>query len=68
MDDNWARCDAEAIVAALSVRYRFSRANAVHLLRDKGILRQRAEHDRRRRGAVRRRMKRMKRRMTRMKG
>jgi hypothetical protein len=45
MDDDWARCDAEAVVAVLSVRYRFSRANAVQLLRDKGILRQRAEHD-----------------------
>jgi acyl dehydratase len=47
MDDDWARCDAEAVVAALSVRYRFSRANAVQLLRDQGILRPRAEaeHD-----------------------
>ena len=43
MDDDWARCDAEAVVAALSVRYRFSRANAVQLLRDEGILRPRAE-------------------------
>ena len=42
MDDDWARCDAEAVVAALSVRYRFSRANAVQLLRDEGILRPRA--------------------------
>ena len=37
------RCDAEAVVAALSARYRFSRANAVQLLRDEGILRPRAE-------------------------
>ena len=43
MDDDWARCDAEAVVAALSVRYHFSRANAVQLLRDEGILRPRAE-------------------------
>ena len=43
MDDDWARCDAEAVVAALSARYRFSRANAVQLLRDEGILRPRAE-------------------------
>ena len=41
MDDDWARCDAEAVVAALSVRYHFSRANAVQLLRDEGILRPR---------------------------
>jgi hypothetical protein len=41
MDDDWARCDAEAVVAVLSVRYRFSRANAVQLLRDEGILRPR---------------------------
>ena len=27
--DDWAACDAEAVVTALSVRYRFSRANAV---------------------------------------
>ena len=47
MDDDWARCDAETVVAALSVRYRFSRANAVQLLRDEGILLPRAEakHD-----------------------
>jgi glucose/arabinose dehydrogenase len=47
MDDDWENCDAEAVVAALSARYRFSRANAVQLLRDEGILRQRAEaeHD-----------------------
>jgi len=32
MDDNWENCDAEAVVTALSVRYRFSRANAVQLL------------------------------------
>ena len=32
MDDDWPNCDAEAVVAALSVRYRFSRANAVQLL------------------------------------
>ena len=44
MDDDWARCDAQAAVAALSARYRFSLANAVQLLRDAGILRQR-EHD-----------------------
>ena len=43
MDDDWARCDAEAVVTALSVRYHFSRANAVQLLRDEGILRPRAE-------------------------
>ena len=43
MDDDWARCDAEAVVAALSVRYHFSRANAVQLLRDEGILRPHAE-------------------------
>ena len=43
MDDDWPNCDAEAVVAALSVRYRFSRANAVQLLRDQGILRPRAE-------------------------
>jgi hypothetical protein len=43
MDDDWTRCDAEAVVAVLSVRYRFSRANAVQLLRDEGILRPRAE-------------------------
>ena len=52
MDDDWTNCDAEAVVAALSVRYRFSRANAVHLLRDEGILRQRAEHDGRGGGGV----------------
>ena len=34
MDDDWTRCDAEAVVTALSVRYRFSRANAVQLLGD----------------------------------
>ena len=45
MDDDWTRCDAEAVVAALSVRYRFSRANAVQLLRDEGILRPRVEAD-----------------------
>ena len=45
MDDDWARCDAEAVVTAQSVRYRFSRANAVQLLRDEGILRPRAERD-----------------------
>ena len=39
--DDWAACDAEAVVAALSVRYRFSLANAVQLLRDRGILPQR---------------------------
>ena len=44
MDDDWARCDAQAAVAALSARYRFSLANAVQLLRDAGSLRQR-EHD-----------------------
>ena len=43
MDDDWERCDAEAVVTALSARYRFSRANAVQLLRDQGILRPRAE-------------------------
>jgi hypothetical protein len=43
MDDDWPNCDAEAVVAALSARYRFSRANAVQLLRDQGILRPRAE-------------------------
>ena len=44
--DNWAACDAEAVVTALSVRYRFSRANALQLLRDQGILPQReAEED-----------------------
>jgi sugar lactone lactonase YvrE len=43
MDDDWPNCDAEAVVVALSVRYRFSRANAVQLLRDQGILRPRAE-------------------------
>ena len=43
--DDWAACDAEAVVAALSVRYRFSRANAVQLLRDRGILPQREEED-----------------------
>ena len=32
MDDDWENCDAEAVVTALSVRYRFSRANAVQLL------------------------------------
>ena len=35
------RADAEAVVTALSVRYRFSRANGVQLLRDQGILPQR---------------------------
>ena len=35
-DDDWACC--EAVVAALSVRYRFSRVNAVQLLREEGIL------------------------------
>jgi hypothetical protein len=45
MDDDWARCDAEAVMTALSVRYRFSRANAVQLLRDEGILRPRVEAD-----------------------
>jgi len=45
MDDDWATCDAEATVTALSPRYRFSRANAVQLLRDQGILLQRAEDD-----------------------
>ena len=39
--DDWAACDAEAVVTALSVRYRFSRANAVQMLRDQGILPQR---------------------------
>ena len=39
--DDWAACDAEAVVTALSVRFRFSRANAVQLLRDQGILLQR---------------------------
>jgi hypothetical protein len=39
MDDDWTKCDAEAVVVALSVRYRFSRASAVQLLRDEGILR-----------------------------
>ena len=34
--DDWAACDAEAVVTALSLRYRFSRANAVQLLRDQG--------------------------------
>ena len=43
--DDWAACDAEAVVAALSVRYRFSRANAVQLLRDRGILPQRQEEE-----------------------
>jgi glucose/arabinose dehydrogenase len=43
MDDDWAGCDAEAVVAALSVRHRFSRANALQLLRDQGILRPREE-------------------------
>ena len=43
MDDDWERCDAEAVVTALSARYRFSRANAVQLLRDEGILRPHAE-------------------------
>ena len=38
MYDDWETCDAEAVVAALSARYRFSRANAVHLLRDGRIL------------------------------
>ena len=45
MDDDWERCDAEAVVTALSARYRFSRANAVQLLRDEGILRPHAEAD-----------------------
>ena len=45
MDDDWPNCDAEAVVTALSARYRFSRANAVQLLRDEGILRPRAEAD-----------------------
>ena len=45
MDDDWARCDAQAAVAALSARYRFSLANAVQLLRDEGILRPHAEAD-----------------------
>ena len=47
MDDDWPNCDAEGVVTALSTRYRFSRANAVQLLRDQGILRPRAEveHD-----------------------
>ena len=31
--DDWETCDAE-VVAALSARYRFSRANAVQLLGD----------------------------------
>ena len=35
-DDERACC--EAVVAVLSVRYRFSRVNAVQLLRDEGIL------------------------------
>ena len=39
--DNCAACDAEAVVTALSVRYRFSRADALQLLRDQGILPQR---------------------------
>ena len=43
--DDWAACDAEAVVAALSVRYRFSLANAVQLLRDRGILPQREEEE-----------------------
>ena len=43
MDDDWPNCDAEAVVTALSARYRFSRVNAVQLLRDEGILRPRAE-------------------------
>ena len=34
MYDDWETCDAEAVVAALSARYRFSRANAVQLLGD----------------------------------
>ena len=41
MDDDWPTCDAEAAVAALSGRYRFSLPNAVQLLRDQGILRPR---------------------------
>jgi Lon protease-like protein len=45
MDDDWARCDAEAVVAALSARYHFSRANAAQLLRDEGLLRQRQRAD-----------------------
>ena len=36
--DDWETCDVEAAVAALSARYRFSRANAVQLLRDGCIL------------------------------
>ena len=44
--DDWAACDAEAVLTALSVRYRFSRADALQLLRDQGILPQReAEED-----------------------
>ena len=45
MDDDWPTCDAEAAVAALSARYRFSLPNAVQLLRDQGILRPRAGRD-----------------------
>lgn len=41
--DDWNKCNPEAVVTALSVRYRFSRADAVLLLRDKGILPQRDE-------------------------
>ena len=44
MNDDWPTCDAEAAVAALCARYRFSLPNAVQLLRDAGILRRR-EHD-----------------------
>ena len=43
--DDWAACDAEAVVAALSVHFRFSLANAVQLLRDRGILPQREEDE-----------------------
>ena len=43
MDDDWPTCDAEAAVAVLSARYRFSLPNAVQLLRDQGILRPLAE-------------------------
>ena len=34
MDDDWARCNAEAVVAALSVRYRFSRAKTTRNLQN----------------------------------
>ena len=30
MYDDWETCNAGAVAAALSARYRFSRANAVH--------------------------------------